>query len=438
MTNNKAVSKRIPRSVAVAVFLLCVNCVTAFQSAAPFLAPHASSIVADRTDGCNRINCKRALPRRQCRRGQVFRAAADVTAMDDFFPPAEVFFPPPDVPEDAVTESDRIQDNMKKRFRRMKERLKSGRKRRAFKKMFLYPTKAMVRKPMRKVNDAFASRHRNSNHDNSNGTVNHSTNSMASAVAPEAKESTNLVDDIPDIVALASAVSEETESSVATPEDSAVKASAQAAMLAPITEEIVLPSETETPADVATSITPKGDRWAISAPSVDLSGKWELIVTNEFKRHYDRYLERLGQPKIVRSVALSAPVIGQTMEELIQIDCGRSLLIRGKNVRGTWDRTLDASGTTRYEDDYTPLKVSIRTVDGEQVESEAWWENEGTVHISWMRGVTMYGGGSFVSRRYLEETEDETVYVCESSFVFNDPKKEDNALTWKFRRIANN
>ncbi|VEU34773.1 unnamed protein product [Pseudo-nitzschia multistriata] len=182
---------------------------------------------------------------------------------------------------------------------------------------------------------------------------------------------------------------------------------------------------------------PKGDRWAVASPDVDLSGKWELIVTNEFKEHYDRYLERLGQPKIVRSVALSGPVIGQTMEELIQIDCGRSLLIRGKNIRGTWDRTLVASGTTKYEDEYTPLIETIRTVDGEQVKSEAWWESEGTVHISWMRGVTMYGGGSFFSRRYFEEMEGETVYVCDSSFVFNDPDKEDNSLTWRFRRMTN-
>jgi len=183
--------------------------------------------------------------------------------------------------------------------------------------------------------------------------------------------------------------------------------------------------------------TPKGDRWAIAAPGVDLSGKWELIVTTDFKKMYDKYLDRLGQPRLVRSVALSGPVIGKTMEEVIQFDLGQSLQIRGKNVRGTWDRTLVASGTTKKSDVCEPLIVPIQTVDQEMVQSEAWWEDQGKAHVSWMRGVSMYGGGSFYSRRYLEEKEhedDETVYACEGFFEFNDPKKENNELTWRFRR----
>ena len=186
---------------------------------------------------------------------------------------------------------------------------------------------------------------------------------------------------------------------------------------------------------------PKGDRWAVAAPGVDLSGKWELLVSDDFKKKYDKYLERLGQPKIVRTVALSGPVIGQTMEELAQIDQGRSLIIRGKNVRGTWDRTLVASGTTKYSDTFEPLITLIPTVDKELVKAEAWWEKKGKVHVSWMRGVTMYGGGSFCSRRYFEAKElqdDETVYVCESFFRFDDPNQQDNNLTWRFRRQTKN
>lgn len=180
-----------------------------------------------------------------------------------------------------------------------------------------------------------------------------------------------------------------------------------------------------------------GDRWAVAASGVDLTGKWELVVTDEFKELYDTYLEGLGQPRIVRSVALSGPVIGQTMEELVQIDQGQSLIIRGKNVRGTWDRTLVSSGSTKNSPDFEPLITPIKTIDQEQVDSEAWWEEEGTVHVSWMRGVTMYGGGSFYARRYLEEKkheDDETIYVCYSAFVFNDPEKGKIDLTWRFRR----
>ncbi len=192
-------------------------------------------------------------------------------------------------------------------------------------------------------------------------------------------------------------------------------------------------------ADNSNDNTPSGDRWGSAAPGVDLSGKWELIVTDEFKVEYDKYLAGLGQPRIVRSVALSGPVIGQTMEELIQIDQGRSLLIRGKNIRGTWDRTLVASGSTKNSPDFEPVITTIPTVDQELVEAEAWWEDQGKSHVSWMRGVTMYGGGSFYSRRYLEEREnedDEEVYVSEGFFEFNDPKKGRNELTWRFRRMA--
>jgi len=182
---------------------------------------------------------------------------------------------------------------------------------------------------------------------------------------------------------------------------------------------------------------PIGDRWAISAPGIDLSGKWELIITKEFKKEYDLYLGRLGQPKLVRSIALSAPVIGKTFEELIQTDSGRSLFIHGVNIRGTWDRTLVTSGTSLTDNDFIPLQVPITTVDSEPVEAESWWEDQGRVHMSYLRGVTMYGGGSFVSRRYFEEKENEdedVVYACESSFVFNDTKKEPNSLTWRFHR----
>eukprot|EP00533_Pseudo-nitzschia_delicatissima_P004010 CAMPEP_0116095572 /NCGR_PEP_ID=MMETSP0327-20121206/9734_1 /TAXON_ID=44447 /ORGANISM="Pseudo-nitzschia delicatissima, Strain B596" /LENGTH=451 /DNA_ID=CAMNT_0003587247 /DNA_START=290 /DNA_END=1642 /DNA_ORIENTATION=+ len=178
---------------------------------------------------------------------------------------------------------------------------------------------------------------------------------------------------------------------------------------------------------------PSGDRWATATPGVDLSGKWELIVTDDFKVEYDKYLAGLGQPKIVRSVALSGPVIGQTMEELIQIDGGKSLLIRGKNIRGTWDRTLVASGSTTRSPDFEPLITPIPTVDQEIVQCEAWWEDQGKSHVSWMRGVTMYTGGSFYSKRYMEEKEnenDEDVYVSEGFFEFDDPKKERNELTW--------
>lgn len=42
-------------------------------------------------------------------------------------------------------------------------------------------------------------------------------------------------------------------------------------------------------------IPPVGDRWAIAAPGVDLSGKWKVIITDQFRKDYDAFLESLGE-----------------------------------------------------------------------------------------------------------------------------------------------
>jgi hypothetical protein len=175
---------------------------------------------------------------------------------------------------------------------------------------------------------------------------------------------------------------------------------------------------------------PTGERWAVSAPQIDLSGDWQLIATDDFKSDYDKYLMLLGQPFIVRSVALS--IVGLTTEETRQMDGGKSLFIRGTNARGVWERTLRASGSDRNGRPYTPERTNILTVDKENVEAEAWWEENGTVHRSWLRGVTKYGGGDFESKRYLEQ--DGKVFVCETTFHPIDGSREKAKVTWRFLR----
>ncbi|KAG7340868.1 hypothetical protein IV203_024411 [Nitzschia inconspicua] len=194
--------------------------------------------------------------------------------------------------------------------------------------------------------------------------------------------------------------------------------------------------------DTAAIARPVGDRWAISDNRVDLSGNWTLLVTDEFRKDYDTYLERLGQPRLVRSVALS--IVAQTTESLFQSEEGRILTIVGRNIRGIWNRTLVASGTDQNNDTFHPLLVPILSADFEPVQAESWWEEHGTVHVSWMRGVTKYGGGSFESRRYLDNDNNDTVvYVCESTFhpnavtatkANNNNNKEPIQLRWKFQR----
>jgi hypothetical protein len=127
-------------------------------------------------------------------------------------------------------------------------------------------------------------------------------------------------------------------------------------------------------------------------------------------------------------------IVGLTTEETAQSDQGRELLIRGRNVRGIWERTLTASGADRasVNGEYTPVQTVIITADAEAVQSEAWWEQEGTVHRSWLRGVTKYGGGEFESKRYLEDGGN--VLVCESTFHPADPSREKAHVTWRFQR----
>jgi len=177
-----------------------------------------------------------------------------------------------------------------------------------------------------------------------------------------------------------------------------------------------------TVATIQKTVATKGTRSAAS--SVDLSGDWAMIDSEEFKQEYDEYLRRLGQPIIVRGIALG--IIGLTTESTEQRDQGRELFIRGTNARGVWERTLCSS--TAEE----PLEIDVVTADAEIVKAEAWWEDDGKVHVSWMRGVSKYGGGDFASRRFLEQGG--KVLVCETVFHPNDVTREKAKVTWKFLR----
>ena len=182
------------------------------------------------------------------------------------------------------------------------------------------------------------------------------------------------------------------------------------------------------------------ERWAVSAPDVDLSGSWTLIADDAFKKEYDQYLRNLGFNRITRGVACS--LIGRTLEETKQSEGGRKLYLKGTNPKGEWTRTLIASGypdfhthpTKKPGRDYQHSRSFIKTVDAEDVSAEAWWEDKGTVHRSWLRGGTKYGGGDFESLRYLEEGSDGQILVCRSIFHPKDLSKPDAVVTWRFKR----
>ena len=184
------------------------------------------------------------------------------------------------------------------------------------------------------------------------------------------------------------------------------------------------------------------ERWAMSAPSIDLTGSWNIIADDAFKAEYDTYLKQLGFNRITRGVACS--LIGRTTEITRQSDGGRELYVKGVNPKGAWERTLTASGYPDFEThserkagrDYEHMRRSILTADSESVTAEAWWEKRGTRHRSWLRGANKYGGGDFESIRYLEEGSGGNVLVCESIFHPRDDSKEKAEVTWRYQRDA--
>lgn len=186
---------------------------------------------------------------------------------------------------------------------------------------------------------------------------------------------------------------------------------------------------------------PEHERWAVASSTVDLSGDWTIIADDRFRKQYNAYLANLGFGFVLRNVALG--VIGNTTEHTQQTADGRRLLIRGKNPRGVWERTLVASGYPDFDTHssltesvhYEHKKIMVETADSEAVEAEAWWEDGGTVHRSWLRGGTKYGGGDFESYRYLEEGSNGQVLVCRSIFHPNDKSKPRAEVVWRYKRV---
>lgn len=165
-------------------------------------------------------------------------------------------------------------------------------------------------------------------------------------------------------------------------------------------------------------VTPPKQQQASPTTQV-FSGAWKLIASEEFKKQYDAYLNNLGQPKLVRGVALS---LVQFTSEVTEHDVeSGGLRVTGKNPKGVWDRVLELTG----ED---ASGVPVLTADSETVDAISYWEGE--THVSVLKGSKKYGGGDFSSRRSMECE----VYVCESVFIPNDSSQPKAEITWKFER----
>lgn len=176
---------------------------------------------------------------------------------------------------------------------------------------------------------------------------------------------------------------------------------------------------------VAVVLAGSGDRRALPAHNTDLSGKWKPIVTSEFRREYNEYLSHCGEPLIKRN--LYSNMVALTRECIVQD--GARLEITGTSPIGSWKRTLIASEANN------PILTSFPDPDNHVVAVEAWWQQQGTVHESWLRNKPSVKGGEFETKRYLES---DNVLICESWFH---PNQNDTSgrfqpgyVKWRFER----
>jgi hypothetical protein len=191
---------------------------------------------------------------------------------------------------------------------------------------------------------------------------------------------------------------------------------------------------------LTTPLLPNGPRWAIAHPNVDLSGTWKPIVTNEFIKEYDAYLQNCGTNFALRHVCLN--FCSLVREIIQQEDEGRVLHLTGTSPAGTWKRSLISSGAEYRrrdgggavgmadvvddDDNYQPIYTEFLDPDKELIQVEAWWQDQGRVHTSFLRNKPKVCGGEFESRRYLttDAATGNVNLVCESFFHPASSKEE--------------
>lgn len=179
----------------------------------------------------------------------------------------------------------------------------------------------------------------------------------------------------------------------------------------------------------ATPFQPRGTRWAMAASTTQLSGTWRPIVTPAFRKMYDEYLQNCSEPLLPRKLIIS---LIHTTREVID-HSGRNLTITSMNPAGTWSRTLMSSGTdtTFNKEDYDVVLSEIIDPDKESVTVESWWDDNGTVHRSVLRGKSRVRGGTFETLRYLEKND-----PTSSDSVVDKGKVDDILIVESFFRPA--
>lgn len=145
---------------------------------------------------------------------------------------------------------------------------------------------------------------------------------------------------------------------------------------------------------------PKGSRWAVAHPNVDLSGTWKPIITADFLKQYDEYLANCGASYFFRQLCLK--FCSTTRETITQAQDGRILELNGQTPAGSWKRSIISSGAeSSSSNEYDVQYAEFLDPDKELVQVEAWWEEQGSIHKSILRNKPTVRGGEFETLRYL-------------------------------------
>lgn len=183
---------------------------------------------------------------------------------------------------------------------------------------------------------------------------------------------------------------------------------------------------------------PVGTRWAISHPQVDFSGTWAPVIDQLFLQQYSHYLSRIGISLVMRQVCCR--FCQTTREHVEQQDGGRCLHFTTTSPAGSWRRSLTSSGTDNNgrKDTFQVVHSEFLDPDRALVQVEAWWQDQGTVHVSWLRNTPRVQGGEFESRRYLQKADDGVVeLICESTFhpAAGSSKFQPASVRWRYRKV---
>jgi len=175
-------------------------------------------------------------------------------------------------------------------------------------------------------------------------------------------------------------------------------------------------------------------RRVVSASTTDLTGEWTPLVTSAFKSSLDAFLTASGQSYWIRKAVIGS--LHMQREVIQQRNHGRDLQIVSIHPLGQWNRTLRTSafGKDNMRGSTESVYYTILEPDGNEAQVKAWWEGQGTVHKSRLRGSSrVIEGGEFEASRYLE---DENILVCESTFHPPEHEGLPISLTWRFEKVA--